>query len=55
MKVIIFVCVENSNRSQMAEAFARMHGEGKCSTPSMSPSSQFLSVRSGSPVVVPVA
>jgi protein-tyrosine-phosphatase len=23
---VIFVCVENSNRSQMAEAFARMHG-----------------------------
>jgi protein-tyrosine-phosphatase len=25
-KNIVFVCVENSNRSQMAEAFARMHG-----------------------------
>lgn len=25
-KVVLFVCVENSNRSQMAEAFARMHG-----------------------------
>jgi arsenate reductase len=23
---VIFVCVENSNRSQMAEAFARMYG-----------------------------
>jgi protein-tyrosine-phosphatase len=23
---MLFVCVENSNRSQMAEAFARMHG-----------------------------
>ena len=23
---IVFLCVENSNRSQMAEAFARMHG-----------------------------
>ena len=23
---LLFVCVENSNRSQMAEAFARMHG-----------------------------
>ncbi len=23
---LIFVCVENSNRSQMAEAFARIHG-----------------------------
>jgi arsenate reductase (thioredoxin) len=29
MKRIIFVCVENSNRSQMAEAFARIHGAGK--------------------------
>jgi aquaporin Z len=28
-KRILFVCVENSNRSQMAEAFARMHGDGK--------------------------
>lgn len=26
MKTMLFVCVENSNRSQMAEAFARMHG-----------------------------
>jgi arsenate reductase (thioredoxin) len=26
---VIFVCVENSNRSQMAEAFARMHGGNK--------------------------
>ena len=25
-KTIVFVCVENSNRSQMAEAFARIHG-----------------------------
>ena len=24
-KIVLFVCVENSNRSQMAEAFARMH------------------------------
>ncbi|MBU6294334.1 MAG: arsenate reductase ArsC [Planctomycetes bacterium] len=29
MKRILFVCVENSNRSQMAEAFARIHGAGK--------------------------
>lgn len=29
MKKVLFVCVENSNRSQMAEAFARMHGTGK--------------------------
>lgn len=26
MPRVLFVCVENSNRSQMAEAFARMHG-----------------------------
>lgn len=29
MKRVIFVCLENSNRSQMAEAFARIHGAGK--------------------------
>ena len=29
MKKVLFVCVENSNRSQMAQAFARLHGEGK--------------------------
>jgi protein-tyrosine-phosphatase len=29
MKRVLFVCVENSNRSQMAEAFARIHGQGK--------------------------
>ncbi|MBS0263804.1 MAG: arsenate reductase ArsC [Planctomycetes bacterium] len=28
-KIVLFVCVENSNRSQMAEAFARIHGAGK--------------------------
>ena len=28
-KRILFVCVENSNRSQMAEAFARIHGAEK--------------------------
>ena len=26
MKRLLFVCVENANRSQMAEAFARIHG-----------------------------
>jgi arsenate reductase (thioredoxin) len=26
MKRVLFVCVENSNRSQMAEGFARSHG-----------------------------
>jgi arsenate reductase len=29
MKRVIFVCVENSNRSQMAEAFAHIHGAGQ--------------------------
>ena len=28
MKRVIFVCVENSNRSQMAQAFANIHGAG---------------------------
>ena len=28
-KRVIFVCIENSNRSQMAEAFARIHGADK--------------------------
>ncbi len=29
MKKILFVCVENSNRSQMAQAFAAIHGKDK--------------------------
>ena len=29
VKKVVFVCVENSNRSQMAEAFAHIHGAGK--------------------------
>jgi len=29
MKKILFVCVENSNRSQMAEAFGHIYGAGK--------------------------
>lgn len=29
MPKVLFVCVENSNRSQMAEAFAKIHGKGK--------------------------
>jgi arsenate reductase len=29
MKRILFVCIENANRSQMAEAFARIHGGNK--------------------------
>ena len=28
-KKILFVCVENSNRSQMSQAFARIHGGDK--------------------------
>ena len=28
MKRVLFVCTENANRSQMAEAFARLHGDG---------------------------
>ena len=27
-KRLLFVCIENSNRSQMAEAFAKIHGAG---------------------------
>jgi protein-tyrosine-phosphatase len=30
-KNILFVCVENSNRSQMAQAFAAIHGAGTVS------------------------
>jgi len=29
MKKVLFVCIENSCRSQIAEAFARIHGKGK--------------------------
>ena len=29
MKKILFVCIENSNRSQMAQAFANMYGSGQ--------------------------
>jgi len=29
MKRLLFVCVENSCRSQIAEAFARIHGRGE--------------------------
>ena len=28
MKNVLYVCTENSNRSQMAEAFTRLHGLG---------------------------
>jgi len=29
MKKVLFVCVENAGRSQMAEAFAKKYGDGK--------------------------
>jgi arsenate reductase (thioredoxin) len=29
MKKVLFVCVENAGRSQMAEAFAKIYGQGK--------------------------
>ena len=29
LKQVLFVCVENCNRSQMAEAFARLYGAGQ--------------------------
>ena len=29
MKTLLFVCVENAGRSQMAEAFARYYGQGE--------------------------
>jgi arsenate reductase len=29
LKYVLFVCVENAGRSQMAEAFANYHGKGK--------------------------
>ena len=29
VKKVIFVCIENSCRSQMAEAFGKIHGEGQ--------------------------
>ncbi len=34
MKKILFVCVENAGRSQMAEAFANHYGKGKLVTSS---------------------
>lgn len=29
MKKLLFVCIENSNRSQMAQAFANIYGKGE--------------------------
>ena len=36
MKKILFVCVENAGRSQMAEAFAKQYGKGKIEATSAS-------------------
>jgi len=33
LKKVLFVCVENAGRSQMAEAFAEHYGKGKRVTP----------------------
>ncbi len=40
MKRVVFVCVENSNRSQMAEAFARMAGGVEAFSAGSHPSGQ---------------
>jgi protein-tyrosine-phosphatase len=40
MKRVVFVCVENSNRSQMAEAFARMEGGVEAYSAGSRPSGQ---------------
>jgi len=34
MKKVLFVCVENAGRSQMAESFAKYYGKGKLSVSS---------------------
>ena len=34
MEKVVFVCVENAGRSQMAEAFANYYGKGKVSASS---------------------
>jgi len=33
LKRVLFVCVENAGRSQMAEALANYHGNGKLTLP----------------------
>jgi arsenate reductase (thioredoxin) len=40
MKRVVFVCIENSNRSQMAEAFARMLGGVEAYSAGSRPSGQ---------------
>lgn len=34
-KTVLFLCVENANRGQMAEAFARTHGSSRKDTEKM--------------------
>jgi protein-tyrosine-phosphatase len=48
MKKILFVCVENAGRSQMAEAFANHHGKGKL----MASSAGVMLADSVNPIVV---
>jgi arsenate reductase len=50
MKRILFVCVENAGRSQMAEAFAKAYGNGKV----VAISAGTVPAREVNPVVVQV-
>jgi protein-tyrosine-phosphatase len=50
MRKILFVCVENAGRSQMAEAFAKAYGKGKVETVSAGT----IPAKEVSPVVVQV-
>jgi protein-tyrosine-phosphatase len=50
MRKILFVCVENAGRSQMAEAFAKAYGKGKVETVSAGT----MPAKEVSPVVVQV-
>jgi arsenate reductase len=50
MRKILFVCVENAGRSQMAEAFARAYGKGKVEAVSAGT----MPAKEVSPVVVQV-
>ncbi|MFX1317964.1 MAG: arsenate reductase ArsC [Promethearchaeota archaeon] len=34
MKYVLFVCIQNAGRSQMGDAFAKKHGEGKITSAS---------------------
>ena len=48
-KRLVFVCVENCNRSQMAEAFARMYGAGELRHTVLAASPPNVSTRRPSP------